>query len=81
MRILYFGRLSDIAGGLSEDLRLPPGICDSSALRSWLDAARGFDGALRHRSVRTAVNNMIVPDPHPVSDTDEVAFMPPVGGG
>ena len=80
-QILYFGRLSDVTGGLSETLPLPPAISDTRALRNWLDAERGFNGALIHKSVRTAVNGDIVPDPYPVSDTDEIAFMPPVGGG
>ena len=56
-------------------------FADTAALRSWIDQTRGFDGALLHPSVRVAVNNEIVDDPSPVSDADEIAFMPPVGGG
>lgn len=80
-RIYYFGRLSDVAGRLSEDLRIPGEITDTLALRTWLDTDRGFDGQLLHRSVRVAVNGEIVAGPSPVSDSDEIAFMPPVGGG
>jgi molybdopterin synthase sulfur carrier subunit len=54
---------------------------DTKSLREWLDQSRGFDGALMHKSVRVAVNSEIVDDPFPVSDADEIAFMPPVGGG
>ena len=39
------------------------------------------DGAFLDKSVRLAINNEIVVDPHPVSRSDEIAFMPPVGGG
>lgn len=80
-RIYYFGKLSDVSGTLCEDLPLPAGIADTAALRGWLDTEHSFNGALLHKSVRTAVNGEIVVDPFPVSDTDEVALMPPVGGG
>jgi molybdopterin synthase sulfur carrier subunit len=80
-RILYFGKLSSIYGELSETTELPASVADTAALRSWIDQTRGFDGALLHPSVRVAVNNEIVDDPSPVSDADEIAFMPPVGGG
>ena len=79
--ILYFGKLSSLFGELSEQAMLPNEISDTGALRKWLDETRGFDGALLHNSVRVAVNSEIVDDPFPVSDTDEIAFLPPVGGG
>ena len=79
--VYYFGKLSDIAGHLSETIPLPASISDTRSLRAWLDAERGFEGALMHRTVRTAINNEIVVDPHPVTDEDEIAFLPPVGGG
>lgn len=79
--ILYFGKLSSLFGELSEQAMLPNEISDTDALRKWLDETRGFDGALLHNSVRVAVNSEIVDDPFPVSDTDEIAFLPPVGGG
>ena len=79
--ILYFGKLSSIFGELSEHTPIPVKIVDTKSLREWLDQSRGFDGALLHKSVRVAVNSEIVDYPFPVSDTDEIAFMPPVGGG
>lgn len=81
MRIVYLGKLADIAGLPAEDITLPEAITSSSALRTWLDETRTFQGALLHRSVRMAINNEIVVDPHPVADHDEVALMPPVSGG
>lgn len=80
-RILYFGRLSDITGDLGEDLHLPDEISDSETLRTWLDKQRGFSGALLHKSVRIAINGEIATGPMPVCDKDEIAFLPPVGGG
>lgn len=80
-QILYFGRLGDVAGAMAEDVSLPDDVTDTSALRRWLDGRKSLDGALLERTVRLAVNNEIVADPHPVADGDEIAFMPPVGGG
>lgn len=80
-RIYFFGKLADVTGQLCEDLSLPQEIGDTETLRAWLDTERGFDGGLLHRSVRIAVNGEVRPDPSPVVDTDEIAFMPPVGGG
>ena len=79
--ILYFGKLSSLFGELSEQASLPDRISDTALLRKWLDETRGFDGELMHNSVRVAVNSEIVADPFPVSDMDEIAFLPPVGGG
>ncbi|HAE27212.1 MULTISPECIES: MoaD/ThiS family protein [Hyphomonas] len=80
-RILYFGKLSSIFGKVSEQTPLPDEVSDTKALREWLDETRNFNGALMHSSVRMAVNSEIIADPFPVSDSDEIAFLPPVGGG
>ncbi|RIJ18306.1 molybdopterin converting factor subunit 1 [Henriciella mobilis] len=80
-QLLYFGRLMDTLGRPEETLTLPTSVRDTSALREWLDRDRGLDGALLEKTIRLAVNSEIVADPHPVSDGDEIAFMPPVGGG
>lgn len=79
--ILYFGRLMDVTGTPGETIALPPSVTDTSALRRWLDAERSCGGALLEKTVRLAINSEIVADPHPVKDGDEIAFMPPVGGG
>ena len=79
--ILYFGKLSSLFGELSEQASLPDQISNTQLLRKWLDETRGFDGELMHNSVRVAVNSEIVADPFPISDADEIAFLPPVGGG
>tara|TARA_R110000772_G_scaffold239635_1_gene351709 strand:+ start:922 stop:1170 length:249 start_codon:yes stop_codon:yes gene_type:complete len=80
-RLLYFGRLTDVFGASTETLTLPAEICDTSALRQWLDNDRQLGGALMTKSIRVAVNDDIVPEPWPIADRDEIAFLPPVGGG
>lgn len=79
--ILYFGRLSDVIGTGVETVDIPADITDTAALRRWLDTRMKAEGALLEKSVRLAVNSEIVIDPHPVANGDEIAFMPPVGGG
>lgn len=81
VQLLYFGRLSDLAGRSEEALTLPETVTTTSELRSWLDLRFESEGALLEPTVRLAVNNEIVFDPHPVTKGDEIAFMPPVGGG
>ena len=80
-QLLFFGRLMDAVGTMEETIALPAAVRDTSALRKWLDEDRGLGGALLEKTVRLAINSEIVADPHPVSDSDEIAFMPPVGGG
>jgi sulfur-carrier protein len=80
-QVLYLGKLGDLAGLPSETFSLPPDISNAGALRIWLDETRGFGGALKHRTVRVAVNAVIVADSYAITDSDEVAFLPPVGGG
>lgn len=80
-QVVYLGKLGDLAGGEAETLVLPAEITSAGALRKWLDMKRGFGGALLHRTVRIAVNAKLVPDTFAICDADEIAFLPPVGGG
>ena len=80
-RLLYFGRLMDTFGTSAETLALPAGIADTSALRSWLDKDRQLGGMLLDMTIRVAINDTIVQEPWPIADSDDIAFLPPVGGG
>ncbi len=80
-KILYFGRLSDVTGLTEESLALPEGISTAGDLRRWLDLRFETQGSLLEPTVRIAVNNEIVFDAQSISPNDEIAFMPPVGGG
>lgn len=80
-RILLMGRLGDLVEQAAFKRPLPDRVTDTSRLRDWLDGELDLQGALQSRSVRVAVNADIVIDPHPVTDADEIAFLPPVGGG
>lgn len=80
-QLLYFGRLCDVTGRDAEVLALPAEVQTAGALREWLDLRFEAGGALLEPTVRIAINSEISFDADPIGDQDEIAFMPPVGGG
>ncbi|MEM7328506.1 MAG: MoaD/ThiS family protein [Pseudomonadota bacterium] len=80
-KVLYFGRLTDVTGIMEERLELPARIETAGALRQWLDARFGSTGALLDPTVRVAIDSEITFDSAPIAEAEEIAFMPPVGGG
>ena len=80
-KILYFGRLSDVTGRTEEVLDIPDGIETAGALREWLDQRLDAAGAFLDPTVRIAIDREITLDTALVRHANEIAFMPPVGGG
>jgi len=80
-KLLYFGRLTDITQTSAETLGIPDRIKSTDDLRTWLDKHHTANGALLEGTVRIAINNEFVQEPAAFQQTDEIAFMPPVGGG
>ncbi len=81
IKVIYFGRLSDVTGTGEEMLDIPDGISTAGALRNWLDLRFEAEGALLEPTVRIAINSEISFDETPIGNASEIAFMPPVGGG
>ena len=81
MQLTYFGKLSDIAGTMTEKVTLPETVQDTGSLVRWLEDERGWSGVLSEPSIRIALNDEIISEAKPVSDADDIAFLPPVGGG
>lgn len=83
MKILYFAWLKEKTGVGEEDVSLPEGVGDVQGLIAWLKArGDGFAEAFADEAiVRVAVNLDHVDTKHPLQDSDEVAFFPPVTGG
>ena len=79
--LLFFGKLQDMVGTSSESMELPESISTTYDLRVFLDQHYELPETLSANSIRLAINSEIVADPAPVSDGDEIAFLPPVGGG
>jgi sulfur-carrier protein len=83
MKILYFAWMRQRIGLSTETVELPTDVVTVDGLIDWLIArGDGYGAAFEKRDViRAAVNQDYVPFDHPVADTDEIAFFPPVTGG
>jgi len=81
--VLYFARLREALGKGSERIELPSGVRDLEGLRALLVARGGaWEQELApQKPVRAAVNQTMAIGDAPLSDGDEVAFLPPVSGG
>jgi molybdopterin converting factor subunit 1 len=77
--VRLFARLREIAGAAELSRDLPPGATIGSV---WRQLTGEFpDLAPYERSISSAVNLDYARMDRPVSDGDEVAFLPPVSGG
>ncbi|WP_372340416.1 molybdopterin converting factor subunit 1 [Parvularcula sp. IMCC14364] len=81
MEVRYFGRLREQLNIEVEQVSLPDNISDASTLRTWLASTRYNGTCLLDQSVRVIVNEEIVTWEHTVTETDSIAFIPPVSGG
>jgi molybdopterin synthase sulfur carrier subunit len=80
MRVLLFGRLSDVAGW--RERAFDPPATSLAGLKAQIaaeDAALG--AALCGSGVQAAVDRAIVRGDAALSPTAEVAFLPPMSGG
>ncbi len=81
-RLLFFGKLRDVAGGRAREIILPDSIATVPELIAMLEATDPIlAGALRDRSVRIVVNEQITSSDGEIGNQDEIAFLPPVSGG
>jgi molybdopterin synthase sulfur carrier subunit len=82
IQLRYFANLRETLGIADEQIDLPDGVSDISALTDWLQERNdNWRTALGDSRLRVAVNQEIVKPDCPVSDGDEVAWFPPVTGG
>ena len=78
VRVRYFASLRDRLGRAGEELEVSPG----ETARGLLDRVLGGAGVREGMPpVAFAVNLAYVSGEQPLSDGDEVAFLPPVSGG
>lgn len=83
MKIKYFAWLKDKVGCDEEEITLPTEVNNVGMLINWL-SRRGpqYEKAFEFIEVsKVAVNRAYVQNDHPVSDSDEVIFFPPIAGG
>jgi molybdopterin synthase sulfur carrier subunit len=83
MKLLYFAWLRERIGKSGEDLTLPAQVTTLAELVEHLiTLGDGYASAFcEPAAVKAAINQDFAKITDPVSDTDEVAFFPPVTGG
>ena len=80
-RLLFFGQLGDLAGGIERSMTLSEPQSVSGIITLIEAGDRLLGSALTGPRVRYAVNGVMVDAAAPVRDGDELAFLPPVSGG
>jgi molybdopterin converting factor subunit 1 len=79
IHVLAFARLRELIGAPARELEVPEG---STAADLWENLARDHAAIAAFRdSTRIARNGRIVGGLEPLGDGDEIALLPPVGGG
>lgn len=83
MEIFYFARIRENIGHSSETVSLPENVSDVNGLIEHLcEQGENYQAAFGNEAaLRVAVNQTYVDFDHPVQDSDEVAFFPPMTGG
>ncbi len=79
IRVLLFGRLSDVAGW--RERTLDPAPATLSALKTLLSTDAALGEALSGKGVQATVDKVLVRGDVTLSAGAEVAFLPPMSGG
>ena len=82
-RVLFFGRLRDIAGHGARDIDLSPELATVGDLRGWIGKDNALLAeALSPPTIRVSIDQVIcVHDSASIEGAKEIAFMPPLSGG
>lgn len=85
IRIVYLGKLADVAGKPDSEFASSSGECDWADLLELFDThvREGLADAVRDERVKVALNGAILEDREAMvaRHGDEVALLPPVSGG
>jgi molybdopterin synthase sulfur carrier subunit len=85
IRIVYLGKLADVAGKPVSEFASSSGDLDWPDILALLDShvREGLADAVRDPRVKVALNGTVLPDREALmaSHGDEIALLPPVSGG
>jgi molybdopterin converting factor subunit 1 len=79
IKVLFFGRLREVAGGAEESVELPPGSRIEELFATFV--ARRPELARYRSSLVASRNQEFAAWSTPLHPGDEIAFLPPVSGG
>lgn len=82
MKLLYFGRIAEVAETREAEFVPPDGIATIGDLIDWLATDNpGLGEALASPTVRAVIDDHYVRRDQLIAGVREVAFIPPVSGG
>lgn len=83
VKLVFLGKFGDIAPAGLAQITLPGEVQTLSDLKAWLTRQQPLLGqAMAETTTRLVVNQCVAHDlSAPVTDGDEVAFLPPMSGG
>ncbi len=83
MKLVFLGRFREIAAPSMARLTPPSDVCTLGDLKDWLARTDpALAEALSGSRIQYAVNQTLVRDlAHPLGESDEIAFLPPMSGG
>lgn len=79
VRVLAFARVRELLGSGAHDLELPEGSTAKEAWSAMVQRAAGLEALAM--STRIARNGRVVSASERLADGDELALLPPAGGG
>ncbi|HBK90429.1 MAG TPA: molybdopterin synthase sulfur carrier subunit [Parvularcula sp.] len=82
VRLRFYGRLREAAGGAERQVALPEHVQTADELVAWIAGGDGALGeALARPSVKVAAGETIIPRDADIRQAAEIAFLPPFSGG
>ena len=83
MRLVFMGKLGDLAPKILSDIPVPGGVCTLADLKNWIGSEQPSLARLMAKTpVRMIVNHCVAHDLSKIiNDDDEIAFLPPMSGG
>lgn len=81
IKLLFFGRLGDFAGGVSDSIEAAEGLTPAVVREGLAADYPALFAELSQPQVLISLNQMIVGWDQPIFDGAELAFLPPVTGG
>lgn len=82
IRLQFYGRLRDAAGGADREADIPDGVATTNDLIEWIAASDpALGAALRPTSIKAAAGDQIIARDADIGQAGEISFLPPFSGG